>query len=162
MALVPFAWAFTAATHASGLVSELVLLIALSVMDAFLLVFLVVSYGEMDGPALSAWQGVLALGFLATAGGTLDLLVDPSANPVLPVALYAWLVLPAYAYVRTGQAIDERPEVFHVSGVLSALGGVVYALGMILPGHDLAVLLAGIALVGIGQSLGIVYTGIRY
>lgn len=160
--LVPFAWAFTAATHVPALVSEVALLIALSVMDVFLLTFLVVSRGRMEGPALSAWQGVLALGLLATAGGTLDLVVDPAANPVVPVALLAWMVLPAYAYVRTGEDIEERAWVFHASGGLSALGGVVYALGLIVPLHAAAPLFAGIGLVGVGQSLGIVYTGIRY
>jgi len=160
--LVPFAWAFTAAAHLPGVVSELVVLIALSVMDAFLLAFLVISAGQMRGPGLAAWQRVLAAGFVVTAAGTAAILLPAVPGSVLAITLVAWMFLPAYAYVRTGEVVDDGARLFVGSGMLSALGGVVYLLALVTPGTTLPALLAGIALVGVGQSAGIGYTAIRY
>jgi hypothetical protein len=156
--LVPAAWTVTIGAHTSSLVSERTLLIALSVMDVLLLAFLLAAYAEMDGPVLRAWRGVLAGGFLVTLAGTVGLALDPNQPVLLAVSLYGWMVLPGLAYVRTGRMVTETPAryVYVAAAGTSLAGAVLYAVGHLGSVEPAVTTVVGLAVVGIGQTAGIV------
>lgn len=156
--LVPAAWIVTIGAHVSSLVSDRTLLIALGVMDVLLLAFLLAAYSEMDGPVLRAWRGVLAGGFVVTLAGTVGLALDPNQSALLAVSLYGWMILPGLAYVRTGRMVMETPAryVYVAAAGTSLAGAVLYAVGH-LGGVETAVTtVVGLAVVGVGQTAGIV------
>lgn len=155
--LVPAAWLVTIAAHRS-LVAERTLLIALVVMDVLLLAFILAARGEMTGPVLAIWRRVLVVGFVVTVTGTVGLALDPNQPALTAVGLYGWVALPAVAYLQTGRAHDRGRyrQVYLASGVLSLAGGVVAALGHAGGVAPATTIVAGLALVGIGQTAGIV------
>ncbi|WP_436932302.1 hypothetical protein [Halosimplex halobium] len=150
--LVPAAWALTLGAHVSPAVSRHVLLVGLSVMTVLLGAFAVVARDEMTGPVLAVWQGVIVLGFVITLVGALDLAVTPGADPVLPVTLYGWMVIPALAYVATAAEMDPPFNRVYLAGAILALAGTA-TYGLAGSDVDAAV---GIAAVGLGQTAGIV------
>ena len=159
--LVPAAWLLTMATHAS-LAADRTLLIGLGVMDVVLLVFYVVSFAEMTG-ILRIWQQVLLAGLLATLLGTADMLVQPGTNPVLPVALYAWMLLPGVAYVPTGLETAATPyrQVYLAAAVLTVLGTAVYSIPLLGLAGGSTLTLAGLGVLGAGQTAGIVAAAVH-
>jgi len=160
--MVPAAWLLTVAAHAA-LVSDRTLLIGLGVMDLLLVAFAVASTGEMTGPVLAAWRQVLLSGLLATLLGTVDLLVDPTNNPALPVTLYAWFLLPGVAYVRTGRATARSPyrELYLAAAALTLFGTGAYSLAFVGIGGGWAATVGGLAVVGVGQTVGIVAAAVQ-
>ena len=160
--LVPAAWLVTIAAHRS-LVTERTLLIALGVMDVFLLAFILAARGEMTGPVLAVWRRVLVAGFAVTVAGTAGLALDPNQPLLTAVGLYGWMGLPAVAYVQTGRAhgAGRYRQVYLASGALSLLGGAIYALGQIAGIAPEATVVAGLALVGVGQTAGIVTAALQ-
>jgi hypothetical protein len=81
---------------------------------------------------------------------------------LLGVSLYGWMVLPGAAYLRTGTLVSDGPfrQVYLASGALSLAGVAVYAAGNAgLTGS--AWLLAGLAVVGAGQSAGMVTAAVQ-
>jgi hypothetical protein len=155
--LVPAAWLLTAAAHTS-VASTRTLFIGMLFMNAALLAFAVASIGEMTGPVLPAWRQVIVAGLLATLLGTADMAVSPDANPALPVTLYAWMLLPAVAYLHTGRETTQEPnrQVYLGAAALSALGAGIYSLPFIDVAGGNTVMLVGIAVLGAGQTAGIV------
>lgn len=160
--LVPAAWTLTAAAHTS-VASNRTLFIGLLFMDAALLAFAVASIGEMTGPVLPAWQQVIVAGLLMTLLGTADMAVSPDTNPTLPVSLYAWMLLPAVAYLHTGQKTTQNPHrtVYLGAAALSILGAAVYSVPFIDAAGGDGVMLAGIAVLGVGQTAGIVVAALQ-
>ena len=154
--LVPAAWTVTLAAHV-GTVSRRTLFIALCVMDVLLVVFAVVSRDEMSGPVLRIWQRVLLVGLVATVAGTVDMALDSTSDPVALATLFVWMVVPAVAYFLTGRAVETvtYQGVYVAGGALSLVGAAVYALEPAGIAGESAVV-AGLALVGIGQTAGIV------
>ncbi len=155
--LVPAAWLVTIAAHRS-LVTERTLLIAMGVMDVLLLAFIAAARGEMTSPVLAIWQRVLYAGLVVTVAGTVGLARTPNNTGLTAVALYGWIVLPAVAYLQTAQAHDSGPyrQTYFASGGLSLVGGTVYALGQASVITPEVAVAAGLGLVGIGQTAGIV------
>jgi hypothetical protein len=160
--MVPAAWLLTVAAHAA-LVSDRTLLIGLGVMDALLVAFAVASTGEMTGPVLSAWRQVLLAGLLANLLGTADLLVDPASNPALPVTLYAWFLLPAVAYVRTGRETTRSPyrEAYLGAAVLTLFGAAAYSVTFVGIVDGSTATFVGLGGVGVGQTVGIVAAAVQ-
>jgi len=156
--LVPSAWVVTMLAHETTLVSERTLLIALVVMDLLLLAFLGVAYDEMDGPALGAWRLVLAGGLLVTLAGTAGLAMDPTQPTLLALSLYGWMVLPGLAYVKTASVVVAVPARYiYVAAAGTSLGGAaIYALGHVGGIAAPETILIGLAVVGAGQTAGIV------
>jgi len=154
--LVPAAWTVTLAAHL-GSVSRRTLFIALCVMDVLLVVFAVVSREEMTGPVLRVWQRVLLVGLVATVAGTVDLAVGQGTDPVALGTLFVWMVVPAVAYFSTSRAVETPTyrRVYLAGGALSLVGAVVYALEPAGVAGESAVV-AGLVLVGVGQTVGIV------
>lgn len=154
--LVPAAWLVTMGAHGSA-VSTRTLFIALAVMDVLLVAFFVAGRAEMTGSVLRIWLGVLVAGLAVTLVGTADMALDPTSNPALPVTLYGWMVLPGLAYLQTGRLVVGSPyrQVYVGAGALSLVGAVLYAAAHVGP-LVTSGLLWGLAVVGVGQSLGMV------
>lgn len=156
--LVPAAWSVTVAAHYTSLVPERVLLIALGVMDVLMVAFLLAGYSEMDGPVLSVWRNVLAVGLLVTLAGTAGLATEPNRTALVAVSLYGWMVLPGLAYVRTGSLTAATPAryVYVVAAGASLGGAVLYALGHLGGVAPSLTVFVGLVVVGLGQTAGIV------
>jgi len=155
--LVPAAWLVTIGAHATTLVGARTVFVALVVMDVLLAAFFVASRGEMTG-LLQTWQTVIILGLLANLVGTVDMALSPGFDPYLWVTLYAWMLLPGVAYLSTGQAHDEAGlrRLYFGAGALSLAGAGLYALGHVGGVDPAATPVAGLAVVGVGQTAGIV------
>lgn len=153
--LVPAAWLVTIGAHA-GFVTARTILIALVVMDVLLAAFFLASRGEMTG-VLGYWQAVIVAGLGANLVGTAAMALTP-ARPLLPVTLYAWMVLPGLAYVPTGRAHADRTlrRVYLLAAVLSVAGAGLYAVGHLGGVAPATTTVLGLAVVGVGQTAGIV------
>jgi len=150
--LVPAAWTVTLLAHVTDLVSRHTLFVALVVMTVLLGAFAVGTREKMTGPVLGIWRGVLVLGFVVTLVGAVDMAVTPAVDPTLPVTLYGWMVVPALAYVATAQSVPKPYSTVYLTGsILSLTGAGTYALAG--STVDAGV---GLAVVGIGQTAGIV------
>jgi len=150
--LVPLAWTFAVAAHLDLLADQTVL-IAHLVMDAVLVAFTVLSWTEMRSGVLRAWKLVLLIGLGLTLSGTAALL-DIAPLP-LPVTVVGWMAVPAAGLAYTGQRVDRSPRAYTAGAGLSALGAAVYVATLLLAGGT-QLLVAGLALVGVGQTAGIV------
>jgi len=160
--LVPAAWLLTGAAHAS-IASNRTLFVGLVVMDVALVAFALASVGEMTGAVLSAWRQVILVGLLATLLGTADMAVDPGSNPAISVALYAWMLFPAVAYLHTARETTRCPhrQVYLGAAALSILGAGLYSIPFIGVAGGTKVALAGIAVLGVGQTAGIVVAALQ-
>ncbi|MDY6817940.1 MAG: hypothetical protein SVG88_04695 [Halobacteriales archaeon] len=155
-ALVPAAWSLVTAVHLD-VVALRPLLIAHLVMDVVLFVFAVTGWKDMDAGVLRVWRRILVLGLVFTLGGTVGLAQTPMTEPLLGLAIGAWMVLPAVGLFYTGRSVHpaHSPMVYHIGAALSLLGGISYFAGPVIA-DGLTVRVAGLALVGIGQTAGIV------
>lgn len=151
-ALVPFAWTVVAATHLDAVTSHAIF-VAHVVMSLLLATFAVTGWRDMSDGVLRVWRTIIVVGFGATAFGVVGFVAD--AVPLLAVSLYAWMVLPALGLLYTGRAIDGPAPSYLGGGVVTLLGASVYATA-----PSLAV--AGIGLVGVGETAGIVDAVVRY
>lgn len=163
-ALVPLAWGFAGAAHL-GYVSDRAALIAHAVMVVLLVAFVVLSWAEMADGVLRAWRLVILTGVPVTLAGLLGLVFELGTMPLL-VSLVGWMLLPVpalwYTGTVSGAAGDRAAEVVNrVAAVCSLAGTVVYGYSL-LGGGPLGVALGGIALVGVGQTVGIVDAVQRY
>ena len=159
--LVPAAWGVVGAAHA-GVVSERTLLIAHAVMAVILLVFAVVSWNEMGEGVLRVWRNVLAVGFFLTVSGLAGLYGIPGDSVFLAVSLYGWMLLPAAGLAYTARKTDAPyPSAF--GAFLSVVGALVYAVGVTAPVLSVPQpSLLAVALVGVGQTVGIADAVYRY
>lgn len=159
--LVPLAWGFTGAV-AVGVVGRRPLVIGLGVMTVLFVVF--AAHPAMSGPVLGDWRWVIVAGLLANAVAIVDLLVVAPRDALVPVAAFAWMLVPAPALVRTGRAVGA-PGRYLLFAVLSVLGALVVGAGWLLGGvagwDATAVVLAGVALVAAGQTGSIADAAVR-
>jgi hypothetical protein len=147
--LVPLAWTFVTVAHL-GAVARRTILIAHLVMATLLLAFAALSWVDMRDGALLVWRRVIVVGFVLTVAGAVGLVLpDPR---LLWVAVVGWMLLPAAGLWDTGRRGARPARAYYVGGACSALGAVVYVVGP----NGSAATLAGLALVGIGQTAGIV------
>ena len=147
--LVPLAWSFVTAAHL-GAVARRTLLIAHLVMATLLLAFAALSWTDMREGALLVWRRVIVVGFVFTVAGAAGLVL--SDRRLLWVAVVGWMLLPAAGLWDTGRRGARPARAYLAGGACSALGTVVYVLGP----NGSAATLAGLALVGVGQTAGIV------
>ncbi|MFC7096381.1 hypothetical protein [Halobaculum marinum] len=163
--LVPLAWTFTTAAHL-GFVGDRPVLIAHLVMDMLLVLFVVLSWHDMREGVLRAWRTVILAGIPVTLAGTLGLSVvsGPLAPTLLTVSVVGWTILPAPALFYTGtESEDTARTVNYAAGTLSIAGAATYLAGVFGGAAPSApVLLVGLALVGVGQTAGIVDAVVRY
>lgn len=156
--LVPAAWVVVAGA-VLGAVSTRALLIAHVVMSVLLAAFVAASWRDMATGVLRAWKLVIVAGTPVTVAGVAGFLAlggtvaaPISAGALLAVAFYGWMLLPAPAFVYTGLRDDvaSRSAVHYVAAACSVAGAVVVALA-----GTATTVVAGVALVGVGQTAGI-------
>jgi len=157
--LVPAAWLVVAAAH-RGIVTGRSLLIAHLVMVAFIVFFLTTGWEEMNDRVLQGWRLVMVVGVAITLSGIAGFLIAPAATPLLGISLIGWMVIPAFGLFYTGIVLPEAAIIYVASGTLSIVGPIVYFLS-VLTGIDVLAV-GGIAVTGIGQTLGIGDAVLRY
>ncbi|WP_276260200.1 hypothetical protein [Haloglomus litoreum] len=160
--LVPAAWAVVIAAHVD-LVATRTLLIAHGVMAVLLVGFAALSYREMREGILSVWWLVVAAGIPVTAAGLIGLVTPVLGQVFLPLAVGGWMLLPGVGLLETGRemAEDGPRNVYLAAGGLCLLGALVYFGGLFAAGGQRA-LVAGLVIVGVGQTAGIVDAVVRY
>lgn len=160
VALVPLAWGFAAAAHLRWLAPRTVLIGHL-VMATLLFGFAALSWREMRAhPVLRAWLAVIVVGFGVTTVGAYALATDGPAL-WLRGTVFGWMVLPAVALVYTGAVLpaDEAPRAYTLGGALSGLGAMAFVAA---PSVGMALTVPALALVGVGQTVGIVTAVLQY
>jgi hypothetical protein len=159
--LVPAAWTVALAAHA-GAVETRTLLIALVVMDALLALFFLTTLSAMRGPVLSVWQAVLGAGLLVNLPGTAALWRGTTTGAAVSLSLYGWLLLPAGAYVLTWRRMpDEAAPPYLLAAVGTLAGTAVYAAGHAGVVGGTWPVYAGLAVAGLGQTVGIVAAAVQ-
>lgn len=159
--LVPAAWSVVLAAHV-GTVTERTLLIAHVVMLVLQVVFVAASWSEMSDGVLRIWRTVILVGIPATAAGLAGLLgIGTGIDGVLlGLGIYGWMVLPATGLALTGPRMPEEGRRYLGGAALCGIGVVLYAVEPLFGGRIVA--LSGIALVGIGQTVGIADAVVRF
>jgi hypothetical protein len=152
--LVPLAWSFATAAHV-GAIGGRSVLVAHVVMDVLLAGFAVLSYSDMTEGVLRAWWWVIAVGFVVTAAGTATLVSSMPNRTVLGAVVLAWILVPGAALAYTGRHVERAARVYLAGAAACLLGAAVYAVSLGGPaGTTLQV--AGLVVVGLGQTAGIV------
>ncbi|WP_247006179.1 hypothetical protein [Halorientalis litorea] len=154
--LVPLAWLVVDAAH-RGLVGTDAVFVAHLVMAAFVAVFAITGWSAMGRGALRAWRAVLVAGLGVTLAGIAGFRL--SSEPLLTVSVVGWMVLPTAGLAYTGRAFPAARLPYYVSAALSGLGAVVYVTTLVRSG--LLPSSVGIALVGVGQTIGMVDAVLR-
>jgi len=159
--LVPAAWGVVGAAHL-GVVSNRTLLIAHVVMAVIILIFTFLSWNEMSDGVLWAWRGVLAAGVFLTTAGALGLYGMPYSRALLSVGLYGWMLTPAAGLAYTARESEAQYATYAsaIGSLLSIVGAGVYAASSV--GIVPLPVTAAIAVVGVGQTLGIADAVYRY
>jgi len=159
--LVPLAWTFATAAHLDLLAVRTVLIGHL-VMDLVLVAFAALSWTEMREGVLLAWKVVLLIGLGFTLLGTVALYASPGNLALLGLVILGWMLVPAAGLAYTGRHVADgtAPWVYTAGAGLSVLGAAAYLAGPVLGPDALAV--AGLALVGIGQTAGIANAVYQY
>jgi hypothetical protein len=160
--LVPAAWAVVIGAHVD-LVATRTLLIAHGVMTVLLVGFAALSYGDMREGVLSVWWLVVAAGVPVTAAGLVGLAVPALDRLFLVFTVSGWMLLPAVGLLETGREMtgDDPRTVYLAAAGLCLAGALVYLVGLFATGGQRA-LVAGLVLVGVGQTAGIVDAVVRY
>jgi hypothetical protein len=154
--LVPLAWTFVAAAHLD-VVRRRTFLIAHVVMATLLLAFVALSWSEMRSGALRTWRRVVAVGFGLTVAGAVGLASSPPFAPLLGLAVVGWMLLPAVGLWDTGRRVVTFADVYRAGGACSALGALVYVFAPLVGSTaTTTATVAGLLLVGVGQTAGIV------
>jgi len=159
--LVPLAWTFAAAAHL-GYVGERPLFVGHAVMAVLLAAFAALSWTEMADGALRAWRTVVALGVGVTALGLASFGVPAEPAGVLrAAAVVGWMLLPAWGLADTARRTPEPAfaRVYRGAAAASVAGAALAVAGLAAPRSLPAagrVVLAGIAVTGVGQTASIV------
>ena len=154
--LVPLAWLFVAAADL-GMVGSRSIFIAHLVMAVFIAFFLTTGWAAMDdGGALAGWRAVMVVGLGVTLTGVAGFFLV--STTLLTTSLVGWMLLPAVGLAYTGRLVDAGAGVYYSSAALGSLGAVIYILSLAGVGSGLV----GLALVGVGQTVGIVDAVVRF
>lgn len=153
--LVPAAWLVVAAT-VLDIISTHALFVAHVVMSLLLAAFVIASWHDMKSGVLRAWKTVILVGTPVSLAGVVGFLAPDGvagvpADAFLAVALYGWILLPVPAFVYTGLRADVAARAYYVAAACSVAG----AIGVALAGLPVEVV-AGLLVVGTGQTMGIV------
>jgi len=156
--LVPLAWTFVAAAQV-GVVADRTIFIALVVMSVLLAGFAATGRDDMRSGTLLVWWRIIAVGTVVTLCGVAGFLLDPRDERLLTIALVGWMLLPAVGFVETGRRVTAGAWIYAAGAVGCAVGTALYGWGLAVasdPG-----MLAGLALVGAGQTAGILDAALR-
>ena len=150
--LVPAAW-IAAAASIDGVLASEGMLIAHGVMATFIAVFAVTGWTAMSDGALRVWRLVLLVGLPITLAGVAGFFVSSAARPLFSVSLIGWMVLPAAGLACTAGHLPDARLRYLSTAALSAAGAAVAVSGLILDARP--TLFIGIAVAGVGQTIGI-------
>jgi hypothetical protein len=150
--LVPLAWFVVGANHA-GVVSARAIFIAHLVMTAFIAFFLATGWNEFTGRVLRGWQAVIAVGLVVTVLGAVGFVVPAASGALWTVSIGGWMLLPAVGLAYTAAMMPDAREIYIWSATITTVGLVTYFTAIV--GSIDAFPLVGIAVVGIGQTMGI-------
>jgi len=156
--LVPLAWTFVAAAQVD-VVADRTIFIALLVMSVLLAGFAATGRADMRAGTLLVWWRIIAVGTFVTLCGVVGFLLDPQNELLLAIALVGWMLLPAVGFVDTGRRVTAGAWIYAAGTVACAVGAVLYGWGLAVasdPG-----MLAGLALVGTGQTAGLLDAALR-
>lgn len=156
--LVPAAWTAAAAAH-FGYLGEQGMFIAHLVMAAFITFFAVTGWTAMAEGALRAWRLVLVIGLGLTVAGITGFLVESGETTLHATSLVGWMVLPALGLADTARELPAARTVYLGGAVLSLAGSGLFLASLGAGSDPLAA--AGFALVGVGQTAGIVDASTR-
>jgi hypothetical protein len=159
--LIPLAWTFVAATHL-GAVRVRTLFIAHIVMSVLLAAFAVTAWADMREGVLRVWWNVIAVGFVAAALGAIGFRLETGAAVLHAIALFGWMLLPAVGLLYTGQWVTEAKIVYYGGGTLCVVGALVYPAGIVAPIAEQPATVAALAVVGLGQTAGVLDAAVRY
>ncbi|AFZ72841.1 hypothetical protein [Natronobacterium gregoryi] len=157
--LVPLAWGFVTAAYL-GVVAERTLFVAHVVMAVFLVGFAATGYADMREGLLQTWWWIVAVGSLVTLCGVVGLWLEPTNRLLEAVALFGWIGLPAIGFVETGRRVGRGTRIY-VAGAAGCLFGAILFAGGQFWSLELTAAV-GLALVGVGQTAGIVDAAVRY
>lgn len=151
--LVPLAWFVVGAAHA-GVVTSRSIFIAHLVMVAFMTFFLVTGWNELSGPVLRGWQAVIAAGLVVTALGAVGFVVPAVSGPLWAISIGGWMLLPAVGLAYTAALMPTEVQRIYIwSATITVVGLVTYFTAVV--GSIDVFPIVGIAVVGVGQSMGI-------
>ncbi|WP_435075137.1 hypothetical protein [Halorubrum sp. HHNYT27] len=158
--LVPAAWLVVAAATLD-VVSAHTLFVAHVVMSVLLVAFVVASWGDMATGVLRAWKLVILAGTPVTLAGVAGFLalgdgVVPS-NALLAVSLFGWALLPAAGFVHTSRRVEAGARIYAAGAVCCVVGAIAIAAA-----PSAAWTAVGLAVVGAGQTAGILDATLRY
>ena len=155
--LVPAAWTFVALSY-QDITTVRTLTIAHGVMTVLLVLFAVFSYRDMKQAALRTWWYVVVIGVVVTLTGLIGLLYSPLNGTLPAIALGGWMILPAVGFIDTGRRPGAAKMTTIAPAVLTLCGaGVFYLID-----KSAIAQLAGLTLVGLGQTIGIADAVWRY
>lgn len=150
--LVPAAW-LAAAASVRGILGNDAMLVAHAVMATFITLFVLTGWSAMSTGAFRAWRAVMVAGLPVTLAGLAGFLVSGPKRLLFSISLVGWMLLPAAGLAYTAQELPAARLRYLSTAALSAGGAAVAVAGLTI--SDKRLLFAGIALVGIGQTLGI-------
>jgi hypothetical protein len=151
--LIPLAWLLVGFAHLD-VVTDRTVLVFHVVAAVLIAAFAVLSWDEMEAGVLRVWRDILLVGLLLTVGGVIGLLHSPLRDPFLTTTILGWMAVPGIGLYYTGKRVPAGKRAYTAGAALSVLGAAVYA-GALFPAAESG-LLAGIALVLVGQTVGIV------
>jgi len=159
--LVPAAWLVAAAT-VLGAVSTRALFVAHVVMSVLLVAFVAASWRDMAGGVLRTWKLVIVAGTPVTLAGVAGFLALGAAvgvppDALLAVSLYGWALLPAVGFVATRGRVESGARTYDLGAACCVAGAIGVALA-----PSAAWTAAALAVVGIGQTAGILDATLRY
>jgi len=157
-ALVPLAWLLVGLAHLDAVTHRTVLVFHV-VAAVLIAAFAALSWDEMESGVLRVWRDILLVGLLLTVGGIIGLRYSPLRDPFLTTTILGWMVVPGVGLYYTGKRVPADQRAYTAGAALSVLGAAVYAVALF-PAAESA-LLAGIALVLVGQTVGIVQAARR-
>lgn len=150
--LVPAAW-LAAAASVGGVLGTDAMLIAHAVMATFIALFVVTGWSALSTGVFRAWRAVMVVGLPVTLAGLAGFLLAGPARLLHSTSLVGWMLLPAAGLAATARELPAARLLYLSAAALSASGAAVAVGGLAL--SDDRLLFAGIALVGLGQTIGI-------
>ncbi len=156
--LVPAAWVATL-WAVIGELGDDGMLIAHIVMVAFISFFLITGYDKMSTGALRAWRAVMIVGIPVTLAGVAGFVVSSGQKQLFSISLVGWMLLPAAGLAYTARELPAAKVHYGGGAALSVAGAACFL--AFLAGAGEMVGIAGIGLVGIGHTMGIVEAHLR-
>ena len=157
--LIPSAWGLVAAAHL-GVVTTHPVFVMHAVMSVLLIAFAVASWGDMASGVLRAWRAVIVAGTPFAVAGLAGFALSNPPTALFALALGGWMLLPAAGFGYTARDLSAGAWVYAAAAAGCPIGAGLYAYGAVTGSGTMQA--AGIAVVGVAQTAGIVDAVIRF